>query len=78
MVEIRHREAGLNRYHGLKGAIIGVALCVAIFGSTLGTANLHPHFAHSPYTAADTMQAGIYHAGASLGHMALKLFYFGR
>jgi hypothetical protein len=75
---MRHREAGMNRYYLLKAGVIGVALCVAIFGSTLGAASLRPHFAHSPFTAADTVQAGIYHTGALLGHVALKLFYFGR
>jgi hypothetical protein len=72
-------EAAMNRhYYWLKGGLIAIAFCVAIAGSSIGTAGLHPRSSHSPFTAADTMQAGIYHAGPWLGHFALKLFYFAR
>ena len=65
-------------YYALKTGLIAAALCIAIIGGSLGTARLQPHYTHSPYTAAVTMQAGIYHAGAKLGHIALMLFQFVR
>jgi hypothetical protein len=78
IAEMRYREAGMNRYHLLKAGFIGAALCIAIVGSTLGTARLQPRFEHPHYSAAVSMQAGLYRAGAHLGHLALKLFYFAR
>lgn len=69
----------MNRhYYWLKAGLIAVAFCFAIAGSAVDTVQLHPHFSHSPFTAADRMQAGILHTGMRLGHLALKLFYFAR
>jgi hypothetical protein len=63
-------------YYWLKAGIVGIALCVAIAGSSLGAAKLRS--SHSHFTAADTMQASILHTGAGLGHLALRIFYFAR
>jgi hypothetical protein len=68
----------MNRYHLLKAGLIGAALCMAIAGSSLGPTSLRPHLSNSPFTAAETMQAGFFHAGARLGHVALWLFSFAR
>jgi hypothetical protein len=76
---MRHREAGMNRYFWLKTSTVGMVIGIAIVASSLGVPDWAPAgFDHSPFSAADTMQAGIFHAGAQLGHLALKLFYFGR
>ncbi len=69
----------MNRhYYWLKAGLIAAAFCVAIVGGSLGTTNLQPRFSHSPFTAADRMQAGIQHTGARLGRLALNIFYFPR
>lgn len=69
----------MNRYFWLKASTIGAAIGIAIVGSSLGGADWAPAgLDHSPFSAADTMQAGIFHAGARLGHLALSLFYFAR
>ncbi|HEX3674778.1 MAG TPA: hypothetical protein VHU87_10925 [Rhizomicrobium sp.] len=69
----------MNRDFWLKASTVGTAVGVAIVGGSLGTADWPPAgFGHSPFSAADTMQAGIFHAGAQLGHLALQLFYVAR
>lgn len=69
----------MNRhYYWLKAGLIAAAFCVAIAGSSIGTANMQAHTSRSPFTAADRMQAGIFHTGMRLGHLALSLFYFAR
>jgi hypothetical protein len=69
----------MNRYFWLKASVIGTAVGVALVGGSFGLEDLPSSgFDHSPFTAADTMQAGLLHAGAKLGHLALKVFYFPR
>lgn len=69
----------MDHYFWLKAATIGTAVGVAVICGSLGAADWSSAgFDHSPFSAADTMQAGIFHAGARLGHLALKLFYFAR
>jgi hypothetical protein len=67
----------MNRhYYWFKAGLIVAAFCVAIGGSSIGALSLQPRISHSPFTAADTMQADILHTGARLSRLALRIFYF--
>ena len=69
----------MNRYFWLKATTVGAAIGIALVGGSFGLADWPASgFDHSPFLAADTIQASIFHAGARLGHVALRLFHFAR
>lgn len=68
----------MNRYYIVKAGVIVAAICVAMVGSSIGPHTARLRLSPSPLSAVDTVQAGIYHTGARLGHIALALFHFAR